>query len=136
MQIQPYIQNHKLRFTYQLKFTTYMYLLICFFFLTILERNITNRNTVVRIRNLARVFFLHVSKQQDRHFIVSQNAPTSESCFQVSSIVHSLSFFFPPFCFARHVRDNCVGLIAKNTRERGQALSSERCSYQLSNKPR
>lgn len=55
---------------------------------TVLKRNITYRYTVVHKKSSASFlfFFLHVSKRQDRHFIVSQNAPTSEPCFTVSLI--------------------------------------------------
>lgn len=82
---------------------------------TVLKRNITYRYTVVHKKSSASFlfFFLHVSKRQDRHFIVSQNAPTSEPCFTVSLIFP----YSPPPPFARHVKDSYVGLTAKNTRD-------------------
>lgn len=72
---------------------TYACSIICFFLFTVLKRNITCRYTVVHKKSSASfLFFLHVSKRQDRHFIVSQNAPTSEPCFTVSLIFRSPSF--------------------------------------------
>ena len=69
------------------------------FSLTMLKRNFTYRNTVVHKKSYGSFFFfffLHVSKRQDRHFIVSQNASTSEPCFTVSyqSSVRSIIFSF------------------------------------------
>lgn len=107
--------------------STPLYVYVCIFdylflfSLMMLKRNITYRNTVVHKKSNASFlfFFLHVSKRQDRHFIVSQNASTSEPCFTVSyQLSARLSYhLFFPFYSARHVKDNYVGLIAKNTRD-------------------
>lgn len=102
---EPQIVLHK---TYNTTQFHYMYVCVFDFVsffsfsLVVLKRNITYRNTVVHKKsNASFLFFLfHVSKRQDRHFIVSQNASTSEPCFTVShqSSVRSIifSFFFVP----------------------------------------